>query len=87
MNSPIRRTYASNELAVIGALEQMDNIEVVGAELSAEQCSIKHAAMMQARADANDRQVQLDKKLRAARLNKSVDMKPMSDVVYTARRK
>ena len=84
-----RQTFASKELALAGALAQMDNIEVVGAELSAEQCTIRHAAMMQSRADANARQVQLDKKLRANRIKSENEtaMKSMADVVYTSRRK
>lgn len=88
MNNQIRQTFASKELALAGAISQMDAIDNQSVELTVEQQQVKHAAMMQARADANYRQDKLDIKLRADRLqSEGITMKSMSDVVYTGRRK
>lgn len=65
MNSLLsRKCYATNELAVQGAIAQMTQIEMVGDKVSVENSTLRHAARVQARIDSDKRHRELMYKLR-----------------------
>lgn len=78
----MRRGYPTNELAVNGAIEQMANIEVVGADISVEQANAAHASRMQSAQNANDKDVALMNKLRAQNKQAYEAKKLTGDIVY-----
>jgi len=69
-----RKCYASNIDAVAGAVAQMEQIELVGHAQSIEDTNRRHAAMMQARINQEQKHreltAKLDKQIGRARLGK-----------------
>ena len=85
MNST-RKTYSTKDLALAGALAQMDAIDSQSVALTIEQQQVRHAAMMQSRADSNARQAKLDIQLRANRISGEIETATTPEMVYPKRR-
>lgn len=84
MNSPLsRKCYATNELAIAGAIEQMG---LVGFAETIEERNIRSEARARVRKRANDAQCELMAKLRKQN-HEAIAVKELtSDIVYPKRR-
>lgn len=85
MNNSMRQGYATKELAIAGAIQQMNNVELVGAVESAEQCRIRLVLRVNSQFKAEEKQRKLMDKLgaqnRLANQNRS-DSKITKEMVY-----
>lgn len=82
VDSSMRKSYPTNELAVNGALEQMANIETVGQTQSIEQANAAHVSRMQSAQKANDNDARLMNKLRAQNKKAYEAKKLTGEMVY-----
>jgi hypothetical protein len=83
MNSLLsRKCYATNELALAGAIAQMAEHEALGDQSSVDDSAARHQARVQARFDSNQRHGELMHKLRIQN-KEAVKVKELSsDIVY-----
>jgi hypothetical protein len=77
-----RQCYATNELAVIGAICQMAQHDTLGDKASVDDSALRHQARVQARVDSDQRHRELMHKLRMQN-NEAIKVKALtSDMVY-----
>ena len=83
MNSLLsRKCYATNELAIAGAIKQMAQSELLGNEVSVDDSALRHQARVQARVDSDQRHRELMAKLRKQN-NEAIKVKALtSEMVY-----
>jgi hypothetical protein len=77
-----RKCYATNELAVAGAIEQMVQHETLGDKVSAKNSALRHQARVQARVDSDQRHRELMAKLRNQNIEAIKVKKLTSEMVY-----
>ncbi len=77
-----RKCYATNELAVAGAIEQMAQHEALGDKISVENSALRHQARVQARVDSDQRHRELMYKLRMQNREAIVAKELTSEMVY-----
>ncbi len=79
-----RRCYASKELALSGAIEQMNNIEQVGVVQSVADVNLRHELRCAAAVRANQAHWELMRKLGSQMSRTPLTKKELSDLVYPA---